>query len=202
MIEIIAEIKANGFIIENTCDYERMKDAFDCIHDLIDDAIETDENQVRHIQNHNTGTGYASIWNIAGFEFSIIENSYGYGFIILKDEFKMETNIMDAKTVKKCIELGILNDVQSIIKNCECGEITKAEIIDLQKVRKWEIIETIGNYLDNEDFKWVGIKRIRTFCKLMGIHEREIADYYRLAINEDAYYIAYTINKDIILILE
>lgn len=215
MFEIIDKIKLNGFIIENTCDYDKIKESFDSIHDLIDDAMEIDETAVRHIQNHKTGTGYASIWNIAGFEFSLIENDYGFGFIAFKDESDAvlaemgesdKASILDARTIRQCEKLGILSDVKSIIRNCECGENEKAYIHNLKKMRKWEIMEVIGNFLDDgsddcpED--WEDIRMIKTFCKAWEIKESDLTKWYALGILEYGFSIAYAVNEDIVLILE
>ena len=213
MIEIIAEIKLNGFIIENTCDLERMQDAFNSIHDLIDDAMEINENMVHHVQNFNTGTGYGSEWEIAGLKFCLIENQYGYGFIVESDDSDaILTEIvfdngyqMDLTFKMKCEKLGILSEVINLIANCECGQIHNARIERLSNLRKWEIQEVIGNYLDAElygsDFCLEG-KHMKTFCKAFGIEEKDIPMYYAFAICEGGCEIAYRVNEDIILILE
>lgn len=107
----------------------------------------------------------------------------------------------------KMAKLGINEEeVKSIIENCECGEINGAYFIDLTKEKKEFIIEVIGNYLDDdsEEFEgWSDIRRISTFCKVFGISEDEIADYYRLGFNEGGCDIAYNLesNKDVILVL-
>ena len=105
----------------------------------------------------------------------------------------------------KCENLGITNEVKSIMENCECGEINGAYIVELSKLRKWEIQEMIGNFLDahlyGADFCLEG-KHMNTFCKTFGIEENEVASYYAFAICEGGCEIAYAINDDVILVLE
>ena len=107
----------------------------------------------------------------------------------------------------KLNKLGINEEeVKSIIANCECGEINGAYFIDLTKEKKEFIMEVVGNYLDDDSEElegWTDIKRISTFCKVFGISEDEITDYYRLGFNEGGEDIAYTLesNKDVLLVL-
>lgn len=110
------------------------------------------------------------------------------------------------KFENKCQKLGISEEVESIIENCECGEIHGARIVELSKMRKWEIQEEIGNYLDahlyGSEFCLEG-KKMKTFCEAFGIEESEVASYYAEAICEWGYEIAYMLesNKDVVLIL-
>ena len=106
---------------------------------------------------------------------------------------------------KQIAKLGIENEVQSIVENCECGVINFAYIDDLSKMKKWEIQEMVGNYLDadlygsefcNEN------RRMKTFCKAFDIEESEISKYYAEAICEWGYSIAYAIDENIVLVLE
>lgn len=106
---------------------------------------------------------------------------------------------------KQIAKLGIENEVQSIVENCDCGVINFAYIDDLSKMRKWEIQEMVGNYLDadlygsefcNEN------RRMKTFCKAFDIEESEISKYYAEAICEWGYSIAYAIDENIVLVLE
>lgn len=99
----------------------------------------------------------------------------------------------------KCKKLGITEEVQSIMENCELYEGKNARIVELSKLRKWEIKEEIANYFEFFDY-WK--ENMSTFCKKLGIDESEIAKYYALAICEWGYEIAYAINDDVILILE
>lgn len=106
-------------------------------------------------------------------------------------------------------KLGIKNEVENIIINCECGEITGARLVDLNKLRKWEVIEEIGNYFNEqerhehiEETDWTDIKRISTFCKAFNIKEEDISTYYAEAICEWGYEIAYPITDNIVLVLE
>lgn len=107
----------------------------------------------------------------------------------------------------KIQKLGIdQEEVKSIIANCFCGEVNGAYFIDLTKEKKEFIMEVVGNYLDDdsEEFEgWTDIKRISTFCKVFGITEDEIPDYYRLGFNEGGCDIAYELesNPNVILVL-
>ena len=85
---------------------------------------------------------------------------------------------MNEKFKNECDELGITAEVISLIAECDCGNIGEARLEDLSKMRKWEIMEVIGNDLDPkgeyvED--WGDIKRIATFCKAFEI---ELEDFY------------------------
>lgn len=102
-------------------------------------------------------------------------------------------------------KLGIEDEVKSIVENCKCGEINGKRLVELSKLRKWEIIEEIGNYLDpqgQEVEDWDDIKRIETFCKAFDINPKNLTSYYASAICEGGYEIAYAINEDVVLIIE
>lgn len=106
---------------------------------------------------------------------------------------------------KQIEKLGIKNEVKSIIENCDCGVINYAYIDDLTKIRKWEIQETIGNYLDADLYGsefCCENRRMKTFCKAFGIEESEIAQYYAEGICEGGYSIAYAITENLVLVLE
>lgn len=112
---------------------------------------------------------------------------------------------MALKFETKCKKLGITDEVESIIANCECGEVNGAYIVELSKMRKFEIMEVIGNYLDSDEstVEWWDIKRIATFCKAFEITEDRLAEFYALGISEGAEEIAYALvsNKDVVLVL-
>ena len=111
----------------------------------------------------------------------------------------------------KLNKLGIdENEVKSIIMNCECGEINGAYLIDLTKIRKWEIFEVIGNYFNmqerddrEEEPEWTDIKRMDTFCKTFGITEDQITSFFVEGFNEGAGDIAYELesNPNVVLVL-
>ncbi len=108
----------------------------------------------------------------------------------------------------KCKKLGITDEVQSIIDNCDCGEIKGMRIVELDKLRKWEIQETIGNYLDwidkdGNDYEWnYKYCRMTSFCEAFAISENRITEWYSRAICEHGYEIAYTVKENVVLILE
>lgn len=126
----------------------------------------------------------------------------------------MLQKLMKTNDIKKCQKLGITQEVKSIIVNCDCGETKSARLVDLNKMRKWEIMEIIGNYFNKiqrehniEETDWIDIKRISTFCKAFGIAEFEIPIYYKQAICEEGYEIAYNLYscegaENIVLVLE
>ena len=112
----------------------------------------------------------------------------------------MLQKLMKKTDIKKCEKYGITAEVESIIENCECGVTEKARIVELSKLRRWELMEVIGNYLDAHklDFN----VKFKTFLKTYEITNDEVAGYYAEAVCEGGYEIAYKINNDIILILE
>lgn len=93
------------------------------------------------------------------------------------------------------------NEVKNIIENCFCGEVNGAYLLDLSKMRKWEIMETIGNYLDTDklDFNVT----FKTFLKTYEIEPDEVKDLFIEGFNEQAGDIAYTLEShgSIILVL-
>ena len=112
------------------------------------------------------------------------------------------------KFENKCKKLGITEEVENLLANCELydEENDPLNIVELSKIRKWEIIEVIGNYLDPKcDIfgEWDEIKQLKSFCKAVGIKESEVAEYYAHAICDEGYQIAYALesNKDAILII-
>ena len=113
--------------------------------------------------------------------------------------------LMKKTDVKKCEKMGLLDEVKSIIFNCECGVTEKAWIEDISKMRKWELQEYVGNYLDAEkygsDFCLEG-KHMKTFCKAFEIEESELSYYYAQWINEGGYQIAYAITENLVLVLD
>lgn len=109
----------------------------------------------------------------------------------------------------KCKKLGIEKEVQSIIENCECGEITDARIIELSKLRNWEIQETVCDYVewhdkDGNKFDVDNYFRcnLKTLMNTLGVSKMELAELYAAGICEDGGEIAYAINEDIILALD
>lgn len=108
----------------------------------------------------------------------------------------------------KCKKLNICDEVKSIIDNCELYEGKNARIVELSKLRKWEIQEEIGNYFewidkDGNLYDWnFGKEHMKTFLKAFEISEDRIAEWYAKAISEWGYRIAYEINSDVVLILE
>ena len=105
----------------------------------------------------------------------------------------------------RCEQLGITDEVKSIIQNCECGEITSCNLVELSKMRVWELQEEIGNYLDPDKYGaefCCENKRMSTFLKEFGIIKSEIVEFYALALCEGGYVIAYPVTDDVVLVLE
>ena len=105
-------------------------------------------------------------------------------------------------TIKK---LKIEDEVNSILENCECGKVNSIRIERLFKMKKDKLQEYVGNFLDVNlygDKFCLERRTMKTFCKEFGIKESELSDYYAQSISEGGCEIAYTINEDIILIVE
>lgn len=109
----------------------------------------------------------------------------------------------------KCLKLGIKEEVENIIANCELYEGINARIVELSKLRNWEIQEEIGNYLDWTDKDGNEVEcnssfycRLSTLCETFGISEHRLSEFYAKAVSEHGYEIAYAINEDVVLILE
>ena len=108
----------------------------------------------------------------------------------------------------KCKKLGIWDEVKNIIENCELYEGNDARIVELSKLRNWEIQEEIGNYFewidkDGNSVEWTPFYcRISTLCKTFGIAQDKLSEVYAEAISEWGYEIAYAINEDVVLVLD
>lgn len=116
------------------------------------------------------------------------------------------------KFENKCKKLGVTEEVENLLANCELydEENDPLTIVELSKLRNWEIQEHIGNY-----FEWIDKEgnevecdnyfycRLTSLCKTFGIAEEEIANYYAKAICNEGYQIAYALesNEDTILII-
>lgn len=102
-------------------------------------------------------------------------------------------------------KLGIEEEVNSILENCECGKVNSIKIERLSKMKKEELQDYVGNFLDSDlygDKFCLERRTMKTFCKEFGIKESELSDYYAQSISEGGYEMAYAINEDIILIVE
>lgn len=113
----------------------------------------------------------------------------------------IEISQKDKQTMENA---GIFKECISIIDNCECGINTDARIENLDKMRRWEIMETIGNNIDPMGEivpDWNEIKRIATFCKAFEIPADKLSEYYAEAINESTGGIAYAVTENLVLIL-
>ena len=103
-------------------------------------------------------------------------------------------------------DLGITQEAISILENFDCGEVPSIRLEDLSKMRKWEIMEVIGNDLDADLYAegefYSGHKRMTTFCKAYGIEESEIGDFYALGISNMGCEVAYNMGNDIIMVFE
>ena len=108
----------------------------------------------------------------------------------------------------KITKLGIVDEVESIIENCECGEITTTRIVELSKLRNWEIQEEIVTFFEgiDKDGNEVDINNhfycnLNSLCKTFGFSRNRLSEWYARAISEWGHEIAYDINEDVILIL-
>ena len=106
----------------------------------------------------------------------------------------------------KCKKLDICEDVKSLMRECVLYEGESKRIVELHKLRKWEIMEEIGNYLNwidknNNEVSFFDFKQLKSFIKAFDIEEDEVAEYYALAICEGGAEIAYAVNDDVVLVL-
>lgn len=104
----------------------------------------------------------------------------------------------------KCEKLGITDEVKAIMEHCELYEGNDARIVEISKLRVWEVQEMIGNYLDAEKYGnefCLESKTMKTFCKSFGIIRELISYYYARAISEQGEEIGYAITEDIVLVL-
>lgn len=110
------------------------------------------------------------------------------------------------KLQTKLHKLGLTKEVENILKHCELynPQEDKVTVEELNKLRKWEVMEVIGNYLDpqEKEVKWWDIKQLKTFCKAFEITEEEVSYYYARGMAESGYCLAYAVNEDVVLIIE
>lgn len=98
--------------------------------------------------------------------------------------------------------LGLTKEIISVLYNCNCGELESFRIEELSKLRKWEVMEVIGNDIDpmGEIADWTEIKRLSTFCKVYEINN--VADAYAEAISNNGCEIGYAVSDDVVVIVE
>ena len=106
----------------------------------------------------------------------------------------------------KKLDTEIVANIKNILHECELyNKEDEVYVLELNKMRKWEIQEEIGNYLNadlyDREFCLEG-KHMKTFCKAFDITEDEVAYYYARAIAESGYCLAYEITKDMVLVIE
>ena len=102
-------------------------------------------------------------------------------------------------------KLGIEDTVNSIVENCECGEVNGIRIERISQMRVQDLQEEIGNFLDadlySDKFLLQG-RYMSTFCKEYDINPKLLSSYYAASICEGGCEIAYAINEDIVLVIE
>jgi len=111
----------------------------------------------------------------------------------------------------KCAKLGITEIVQNILNEAELynHETDEPRIVELSKLRNWEIQEEIGNYFDwiDKDGNEVEVTNhfycnLNTLCKTFGFSRDRLAEWYARAVAEWGYSLAYEINENIVLIID
>ena len=104
----------------------------------------------------------------------------------------------------KLQKLGIKEEVENILDNCELynPETDKVYIHELSKMRKWEIMEVIGNSEGIYNYNWDFDMRFKTFLKTCELEEKDVAEFYKLGLEKSGYCLAYAINEDVILVIE
>ena len=114
------------------------------------------------------------------------------------------------KFEKKCEKLGITQDVKQILEEAELynPETDKLRIVELTKMRNWEIQEEIVNFFNgiDEDGNEVEINHfycnLNNLCETFGFSRNRLSEWYARAIAEWGYSLAYAINEDIVLIID
>ena len=113
----------------------------------------------------------------------------------------------------KIKRLGIQEEVEQILADCELynPQSDKVYLQELSKMRKWEIMEVIGNYINHEErydhdceeeTEWDFDMRFKTFLKTFELEEKDVPHFYKLGLEDSGYCLAYAINDDVILVIE
>ena len=155
MDEIIEKIKLNGFIIENTCDFETMAEAYEAVMTAVDEAEETGIYTSVEMSKADERGGYSYLIQVGHILFVIVRNACGYGFIFFdetSEKIKAEYN-----SILEEMEYTFHMDFGNMFDNCifsylkECREENKEtwEVITYIKQR---IINTF-NMMDKAEFK-------------------------------------------------
>lgn len=110
----------------------------------------------------------------------------------------------------KCKKLGITEEVEKILKEAELynPETDEPRIVELSKLKNWEIQEVIVNYLEvDKDGNPVEIENgyycnLNKLCETFAISRNRLSEWYARAIAEEGYSLAYRINEDIVLVID
>lgn len=111
----------------------------------------------------------------------------------------------------KIQKLGIKEEVEQILTECELynPETDKVYIQELSKMKRWEIMEVIGNYINHEErwhseeeTDWDFNMRFKTFLKTFQLEEKDVPEFYKLGLEESGFCLAYAVNDDAILVIE
>ena len=111
----------------------------------------------------------------------------------------------------KIAKLGITEDVEKILKEAELNNSEKDElrIVELSKLRNWEIQEEIVNFFDGIDKDGNEIEinsyfycNLNKLCETFGFSRSKLSYWYARAIAEWGYSLAYAINEDVILVID
>ena len=111
----------------------------------------------------------------------------------------------------KCKKLGINEAVENILNEAELynPETDEPRIVELSKLRNWEIQEYIVNYFDgiDKDGNPVEIENyfrcnLNKLCETFGFSRNRLSEWYAKAIAEEGYSLAYMINEDVVLVID
>lgn len=111
----------------------------------------------------------------------------------------------------KCKKLGITEEVEKILKEAELynPETDEPRIVELSKLRKWEIQEEIVNFFEGIDKNGNEVEinnyfhcNLNKLCETFGFSRSRLSEWYARAIAEWGYSLAYAINEDVVLIID
>lgn len=110
----------------------------------------------------------------------------------------------DSSLNQQSEKLNVMDEVEKILMEFDCGDINDVCLHDLSKIPKWKLMDIIGNYLDPLGEvvpDWRDIKRVSTFCRRFQFSENRIAEWYARSISDGGECVGYEIGDDIVLVI-
>ena len=111
----------------------------------------------------------------------------------------------------KIAKLGIQEEVEKILAECELYNPQKDEprIVELSKLRNWEIQEEIVNFFEGIDKNGNEVEienhfrcNLNKLCETFGFNRNRLANWFARAIAEWGCSLAYAINEDVVLVID